>query len=152
MNAAYEAKDGYLYIKVTGEFNLIRARSLLSEWMEKTRTHSLHLTLCDVTLLTGVDNETMSILTRFTISDLVARMLPKDFRMAVLVTPQQFRDALFGQDLMINKGANVRLTYDLDRALKWLDVTPAGKSDELTDKARNRKTKNMPDNSDHDDV
>jgi hypothetical protein len=151
MNAAYEAKDGYLYVKVTGEFNLIRARSLLSEWMEKTRRHSLHLTLCDVTLLTGVDNETMSILTRFTISDLVARMLPKDFRMAVLVTPQQFRDALFGQDLMINKGANVRLTYDLDRALKWLDVTPAGKSDELTDKARNRKTKNMPDNSDHDD-
>ena len=53
MNAAYEAKDGYLYVKVTGEFNLIRARSLLSEWMEKTRTHSLHLTLCDVTLLTG---------------------------------------------------------------------------------------------------
>ena len=35
MNAAYEAKDGYLYVKVTGEFNLIRARSLLSEWMKK---------------------------------------------------------------------------------------------------------------------
>jgi hypothetical protein len=151
MNAAYEARDGYLYVKVTGEFNLIRARSLLSEWMKKTRTHSLHLTLCDVTLLTGVDNETMSILTRFTISDLVARMLPKDFRMAVLVTPQQFRDALFGQDLMINKGANVKLAYDLGRALKWLDVTSAGKSDELTDKARNRKTKNMPDHSDRDD-
>jgi len=151
MNAAYEARDGYLYVKVTGEFNLIRARSLLSEWMKKTRTHSLHLTLCDVTLLTGVDNETMSILTRFTISNLVARMLPKDFRMAVLVTPQQFRDALFGQDLMINKGANVKLAYDLGRALKWLDVTSAGKSDELTDKARNRKTKNMPDNSDRDD-
>jgi len=151
MNAAYEAKDGYLYVKVTGEFNLIRARSLLSEGMEKTRTHSLHLTLCDVTLLTGVDNETMSILTRFTVSNLVARMLPKDFRMAVLVTPQQFRDALFGQDLMINKGANVKLAYDLGRALKWLDVTSAGKSDELTDKARNRKTKNMPDHSDRDD-
>ena len=134
MNASYEARDGYLYVKVIGEFNLLRARDLLSEWMEKTRTHSLHRTLCDVTLLTGLDNKTMSILTRFTISDLVARVLPKDFRMAILVTPQQFADALVGADLMINKGANVKLTSHLDGALKWLNVTSAGISDELTDK------------------
>ena len=135
MNAAYEARDGYLYVKVTGKFNLLRARDLVSEWMEKTRIHSLHQTLCDVTLLTGVDNETMSILTRFTIGDLVARVLPKDFRMAILVTPQQFPDNLFSEDLMINKGANVKLTYDLDGALQWLKVNSSGKSGELTDKA-----------------
>lgn len=134
MNASYEARDGYLYVKVIGEFNLLRARDLLSEWMEKTRIHSLHRTLCDVTLLTGLDNKTMSILTRFTISDLVARVLPKDFRMAILVTPQQFADALVGADLMINKGANVKLTSHLDGALKWLNVTSADISDELTDK------------------
>ena len=134
MNASYEVRDGYLYVKVTGEFNLLRARDLVSEWMEKTHTHSLHRTLCDVTLLTGVDNETMSILTRFTISDLVARLLPKEFRMAILVTRQQFPDALFGEDLMINKGANVKLTSDLDGALKWLNVASTGISGELTDK------------------
>ena len=134
MDAAYEARDGYLYVKVTGEFSLLRARDLVSEWMETTRTHSLHRTLCDVTLLTGIDNETMSILTRFTIGDLVARVLPKEFRMAILVTPQQFPDNLFSEDLMINKGANVKLTCDLDGALQWLNMNSSGKSGELTDK------------------
>jgi hypothetical protein len=122
MDASYEVKEGYLYVKVTGEFSLPRARNLVSEWLQKSRKHSLHQTLCDVNLLTGIDNETMSILTRFTISDLVARVLPKDFRMAILVTPQQFADNLFSEDLMINKGANVKLTYDLERALQWLNV------------------------------
>jgi hypothetical protein len=122
MDASYEVKEGYLYVKVTGEFSLARARNLVSEWLQKSRKHSLHKTLCDVNLLTGIDNETMSILTRFTISDLVARVLPKDFRMAILVTPQQFADNLFSEDLMINKGANVKLTYDLERALQWLNV------------------------------
>jgi len=134
MNAAYETRDGYLYVKVTGEFNLLRARHLVSEWIEKTRTHSLDRTLCDVTLLTGVDNEAMSILTRFTISDLVARVLPKDFRMGILVTPQQFPDNLLSEDLMINKGANVKLTCDLEGALQWLNVNSSDKSGELTDK------------------
>lgn len=134
MNAEYEVRESYLYIKVTGEFNLLRARHLVSEWLEKSRKHSLHQTLCDVTLLTGIDNETMSILTRFTISDLVARVLPRDFRMAILVTPQQLADNLFSEDLMINKGANVKLTYDLEGVLQWLNVTSAGTSGELTNK------------------
>src|SRR5215212_3891619 len=131
MDASYEARDGYLYVKVTGEFSLLRARELVSEWMETTRTHSLHRTLCDVTLLTGIDNESMSILTRFTIGDLVAKVLPKDFRMAILVTPQHFPDNLFSEDLMINQGANVKLTHHLDEALKWLNATSAGKPSEL---------------------
>jgi hypothetical protein len=134
MNAEYEVRESYLYVKVTGEFNLLRARHHVSEWLEKSRKHSLHQTLCDVTLLTGIDNETMSILTRFTISDLVARVLPKDFRMAILVTPQQFADNLISEDLMINKGANVKLTYDLEGIFQWLNVTSAGTSGDLTNK------------------
>jgi len=133
MNAAYEAREGYLYVKVTGIFSLLRARNLVSEWLETIRTHSLDRTLCDVTLLTGIDNETMSILTRFTIGDLVARVIPKDFRMVILVTPQQYPDNLLSEDLMINKGANVKLTCDLDGALQWLNVNSSGRSSELTD-------------------
>lgn len=123
MNASYEVRDGYLYAKVIGEFDLLNARDLLPEWIEKARKHSLDRTLCDVTLLTGLDNQKMSILTRFTISELVARVLPSGFRMAILVTPQQFPDALFGEDVMINSGANVKLTSHLDEALKWLNLT-----------------------------
>ena len=133
MKAAYEARDGYLYVKVTGKFNLLRARDLISEWMEKARTHSLDRTLCDVTLLTGIDNETMSILTRFTIGYLVAKVLPKDFSMAILVTPQHFPDNLFSEDLMINEGANVKLTHHLEEALKWLNATSADKANESID-------------------
>ena len=134
MHASYEVRDGYLYAKATGEFNFLIARDLLSEWMEKVRLHSLDRTLCDVTLVTGLDHQKMSILTRFKISELVARVLPQDFRMAILVTPQQFPDALFGEDVMINRGANVKLTSDLDGALKWLNAAPPGTSGELTDK------------------
>ena len=130
MDAAYEAREGYLYVKVTGEFSLLRARNLVSEWLETIRTHSLDRTLCDVTLLTGIDNETMSILTRFTIGDLVARVIPKDFRMVILVTPQQYPDNLLSEDLMINKGANVKLTCDVDGALQWLNVNSSGRSSE----------------------
>ena len=134
MNVLYEVRDSYLYVKAIGEFNFLSARDLLSEWMEKARLHSLDRTLCDVTLITGLDHQKMSILTRFKISELVARVLPQDFRMAILVTPQQFPDALFGEDVMINRGANVKLTTDLDGALKWLNVAAPGKSGELTDK------------------
>jgi hypothetical protein len=134
MNASYEVREGYLYVKAMGEFNFLSARDLISEWMETARSHSLDRTLCDVTLVTGLDNQKMSILTRFKISELVANVLPQDFRMAILVTRQQFPDALFGEDVMINKGANVKLTSDLDGALKWLNVASTGTSGELTDK------------------
>jgi hypothetical protein len=124
MKAFYEVRDQYLYVKAEGEFSLARAEELLYEWIEVARSHSLTQILYDITLVSGFDDDQVSILARFQISQLIAKMLPRNLRLAVLETPRQTTETLFDENVMINLGAIVKVTTHLNEALRWLGVDP----------------------------
>jgi hypothetical protein len=120
MNASYEVRDDYLYMQVIGEFTPASALLILSEFVKKASDHSVNAILGDVTRVTGLDAEQASITTLFDMGVAVARFIPKDFKLAILVTWEQLPDVLFGENVMINRGVTVKVTTHLDEALRWL--------------------------------
>jgi hypothetical protein len=120
MDASYEVRDGYLYVQATGEFTPDSARLILSKLVKMASDHSCRAILGDITRVTGLDSEQTSILTLFDMGVEVAKFIRKDFRLAVLVTWEQLPAVLFGENVMSNRGATVKLTTHMDEALKWL--------------------------------
>jgi hypothetical protein len=137
MNASYEVRDGYLYVQAMGEFNLPSARRILSKSVKKACHHSFHAILGDITRVTGLDAEQTSMVAQFDLGVAAARSIPREFRLAVLVTWEQLPVALFGENVMINRGATAKMTTDLCDALRWLHLKPfnkpAGSESCLTD-------------------
>lgn len=122
MDVSYEVKNNYLYITVTGEFDLSSAKNFLSEVMEKAHNHSLNKILCDITHLKGFDAQQTSTETRFNIATFIADAIPIDFRLAILETPMQLIGGRFGENVMADKGVSVKVTPDIEEALEWLGV------------------------------
>ena len=120
MKATYEVRDDYLYMQVLGEFTPSSALMILAEFVKKASDHSVKAILGDVTRVTGLDAEQTSMTTLFDTGVAVARFIPKDFKLAVLVTWEQLPDVLFCEDVMINRGLTVKVTTHLDEALRWL--------------------------------
>ncbi len=121
LNASYEVRDGYLYVKAMGEFVPSTAQETLYELVEKASSHALNRILCDITLVTGLDAQQTATMTRFDTSLLVVKSFPKNFRLAVLETVQQLD--IFDENVMVNRGTIVKVTSDLNEALEWLGVT-----------------------------
>ena len=122
MKATYELRDGYIYVRATGEFSETSARRVLLEWVEKGRSAALNRVVCDITRVTGFDDDLAHTMIRFNTATMVAETLPRDFMVAFLETSQQSDRDKFGENVMRNKGASVKVTLDLGEALKWLGV------------------------------
>jgi hypothetical protein len=120
MNASYEAREGYLYVQARGEFTPSSALMILSKLVKMASDHSCNAILGDITRVTGLDAEQTSMTTLFDMGVKVAKFIPRDFKLAVLVTWEQLPDVLFGENVMGNRGATVKVTTHLDDALKWL--------------------------------
>jgi hypothetical protein len=129
LNATYEIRDGYLYVKVAGEYDPTTARAVTLEWIEKARSHALNRILCDITLMTGFDARQKSVMTQFEISEFVAERFPRDFRLAILGAEQQFTKDLFLENVLSNRGVLAKVTFRLNEALEWLGMPSANKAD-----------------------
>ena len=129
LNATYEIRDGYLYVKVAGEYDPTMARAVTLEWIEKARSHALNRILCDITLMTGFDVQQTSTMTQFDISEFVAERFPRDIRLAILGAEQQFTKDLFLENVLSNRGIIAKVTFRLNEAVEWLGVTSANKAD-----------------------
>jgi hypothetical protein len=124
MNVSYEVKDDCIFLEITGEFSLLTARSMLSEWVEKARSRTWKRILCDITLLTGFTAQQMLAMIRFNTGELVVEAIPKDFKVAIVETSQQLIESQsrYAENVMVNRGVNLKVTDNLDEALRWLGV------------------------------
>jgi hypothetical protein len=129
MNVSYEVKGDCLFVDITGELSLPVLRGILSEWIEKVRDHTLKRILCDITFMTGLTAQQMLALIRFNTGELIVRAIPKDFKVAVVETPQQIIESQsrFAENMLVNRGVNLKVTDNLDEALRWLDVISVDK-------------------------
>ena len=123
MIAICEVWGKYLYVKVIGEFDPIKARDVFSEWTEFARSHSLNKVLCDVTQVMGFDAESSSVIARFASSEFIARLFPKGLRLSILETTRQLAKDGFDENMLVNRGAMVKVTHNLQNALEWLGMT-----------------------------
>jgi hypothetical protein len=125
MTAQSEIRDGYMYVRVTGTFDQTTAHGLLRECVEKARANNLTRIVCDGAALEGFDPEEVSIWDHLELTEFAAHALPKDIQLAVLETPRQLIGGRVGEDAMVQHGAQVRVTADLQEALDWLGVNDA---------------------------
>lgn len=125
MHVSYDLRDGYLLITLTGQFATEPAKEVCLEGIEQARTHGFTRILCDFTALSGLDEKRTSVMERYNTGKFVAEALPPDFLLAVLETQQQIPVGQFAENVMVNRGAMVRVVTDLHEALQWLGVGEA---------------------------
>lgn len=122
MKALYDARDGYLYVQLQGVFDQTASHGLAHEIVEQARRCERSQVLCDLTAVSGLGPDSASIWDHLEISEFAAHVIPKALRVAVLETPQQLIGGRVGEDLMIQRGVQVRVTSSADEALAWLGV------------------------------
>jgi len=122
LKTTYEIRDGYLYVRVSGEYNQFDERTNYFELYEKANKYALNRIVWDITSITGFDDKDASDRAIFNISKFIGESVPKHLRLAILETPQQNKNERSGEPLIIKRGAKVKITSNLDEALEWLGV------------------------------
>jgi hypothetical protein len=101
-----------------GEYDFLSAIFLFGNILKEAWKHNLKKILCDITQMTGFDFNSDQTLARYTIAKYIGESLPKDIRLAILETTKQMD--LFGETIMSNRGAIVKITSNKTVALHWL--------------------------------
>lgn len=120
MQVSTEAREGYLYVRATGDFSLNTAREACRLWSETPVSRTERCVLLDVTALTSFGTDDVPVMHRFELSQAFVDLLPSDIRLAIVETPEQFDPERFGETVMANRGIVVRITTSHDEALAWL--------------------------------
>jgi hypothetical protein len=122
MNASFEVRVNYIYIKIFGEFTNSSGIELFRNWLEEARRSKLYKVVCDLTQLIGSTPKEIKTTERFDAGELIALFMPKNISLAILAKPSQIEKNRFFENLLKNRGIRVKLTASLDEALNWLKV------------------------------
>jgi len=120
MKVSTERREGYLYVRVTGDFSLDRAREACRAWSETDLAQAGRCVICDVTELRSFATADVPVMERFELGRALVEALSPDIRLAIIETPEQFDPERFGETVMTNRGVMVRITTSLDDAMAWL--------------------------------
>jgi len=124
MRAIHEVRGNTLFLKATGIFSLAEAKVLLPKYIEMAISRNLERVLFDLRSLKGFNTGDTSTLVRFDMAKFLAETVPSNFRFSILETPRQLSRDRFGENVMVNRGASVKVTADLEEALAWLELSP----------------------------
>lgn len=126
MDTKYEIRNNYIFVKLTGNFDVNHSKEKIIEVNEKLLEHNLDKFFLDITEVTGID-ETI-VFSIYTLSSLIYKSFPIGTKMSVLETKEQFRGHSFLEDVLTNKGFRIKVTTNREEGLKWLDVLSEEKS------------------------
>jgi hypothetical protein len=122
MNASFEARINYLYVKIMGQYSNASAIEIFRRWWDEARNNKLYKVLCDLTQLIGLNADEAKKNGRFSAGELIALFLPKNISLAILAKPHQMEKYRAGEKLLRNRGIRIMVTHSLEEALKWLKV------------------------------
>jgi len=128
MDSTYKIRNNYLFIKVTGHFDVNRSKEIVDEALEKLRIHNLNKVFYDVTELKGLDEAKESIMKMFVLAPLITRALPKGTKTSFLGTEKQVSKYSFFEDVTTRLGFAVKVTTKPEEGLEWLGISSEEKS------------------------
>jgi hypothetical protein len=134
MSMAVEIKpeQGFLRVRLTGDFSLAEAKDAYVRTLEAVALHKVARVLADCRDLKGA----MTFMDRFEYSTFVAQELARAAgvgvsrctRFAYVSKPPFFDRKKFSETVAVNRGANVLTTDSMEEAMKWLEIDPDNKA------------------------
>jgi len=121
MEFEFEAREGYLYLKAGGGFDLASARGGIQKIFALCREHGLVKVLIDAR---GLD-DMVTISQRHELATYLSDLRDSPVRLAVLV-PTQLMYTKMLEDTALNRGTPVRTTDSVADACVWLGVPNIG--------------------------
>ncbi len=112
----FELRKGYLYARFHGDFNAMNNIEHFRATLEECKSRGCDRALCDLSTEVGV----ISFLSRFHIGGEVASFWDNRIKIALLGRPDQIDKDQFGVTVARNRGVNVSIFTDQDRAVEWL--------------------------------
>jgi len=128
MNTTYEIRNNYLFLKMTGHFDLNRSKEILYDTSEKLRIHSLNNFFWDITEVTGLDERQKFVSTLYELSSVISDSFPIGTKISLLETKEQYVGQSFFEIVMTNRGFLTKVTTKPEECLKWLGVLSEEKS------------------------
>jgi hypothetical protein len=122
MNASYEVRADYIYIKVFGEYSNSSVIELFRKWLDEAKRSKLCKVVCDLTQLVNYLPKEFKTGVRLNAGELIALFMPKNISLAILTKSSRIEIDRVVENLMRNRGIRVKLTASLDEALNWLNV------------------------------
>jgi hypothetical protein len=122
MDTTYEIRNNYLFLKVTGHFDVDPSKEILYETNEKLRIHKLGKVVLDVTEVKGLEDKQNSVGKIFDLSILISEFIPVGTKISLLETKDQIRKYSLFEDILTYKGFHVKVTANYEEGLKWLGV------------------------------
>ncbi|MBN1439420.1 MAG: hypothetical protein JW929_08430 [Anaerolineales bacterium] len=122
MDASYEARDYYIYIKVIGRYSIASTQQIFREWMNQVKKYKIYKAVCDLTQVIGLSRWNPIGENRFNAGELIALFMPKNVTLAILSHPGQVDLGRLIESIFKNRGIRVKVTQSLEDALKWLKL------------------------------
>jgi hypothetical protein len=123
----FTIREDFLYAKADGHFTKSAAKEVFHQCVDRAKQESLARLLCDIRRVKAFDAGTLSLADRYDVGVFVATAKPAHLKLAVLGTGQQIPLDGFDETVMVNRGAFVKTTTDLHKALDWLGVTASAR-------------------------
>jgi anti-anti-sigma regulatory factor len=118
MNAQYEVRNNYLFLKMTGPFDVKHSNKIIYEITEKLLTNNLTRVFLDVTDVTGIDESSTTKL--YNLSSLMSQSFLAGTKVSLLETKEQIDNHSLFEDVLANRGYSVKVTAEREEGLKWL--------------------------------
>jgi len=129
MNSRIQPEANYLYVEVSGPFELGEALALTEGFLEACVEHKLSKVLVDTRLVTG----TLTLTERFRYADVLAgrvielvglgRLKPP--QLAYVGSPPILDPEEFGVLVALNRGVSMKTAPNIAQALAWLGLPPS---------------------------
>jgi len=117
VNLAIEIADGVVRAVVSGAFSYEGARAAFEEILDHARDHGCTRVLIDARRIEGH----LSTEARFDLGALMAQLRGPGIRIALVGTEKQVWPDRFLETVAVNRGANARVSTNVEEAMAWLD-------------------------------
>jgi hypothetical protein len=128
MDSTSEIRDNYLFLKLTGRFDLSHSKEIVYDAVEKIRFHNLNKVFFDVKEVKGLDEAKESVMKLFILIPLITRSLPKGTKTFFWGTEKQVSKYNFFETVLPRFGLSVKVTTKSKEGLEWLGVSSEEKS------------------------
>ena len=123
MDAIHEIRNNYLFLKMTGNFDLNHSKEIIYDTSEKLRTHNLNNFFWDITEVKGLVKNQKFVYTLYELSSVISDSFPPGTKISLLETKEQFVGQSFFEVVMNNRGFLTKVTTKPEECLKWLEAS-----------------------------